>query len=144
MTAQSLKEEMEKKAGEPLFYIWEIAQLIGNLGTRGRNYSEETIRRHLNGSRMLPADYGINAMRNHGIDKGLLLYSGGGVWDYLCSLEVRGKIALRERGISSIDELLEQGFQLRREPYVKKRGKRRNYGDNWDGGWDNVVGAIER
>ena len=114
MSLETLKLALKAKIGEPVVYSWEVVNVLDHLGS---TLSRKTVSTHLRPQRVPLQDHGIDPYRDHKVSTSLALYPVSKVWDYLQGLEVKGKIKLEKRGISSFERIVELEY-TRARPMV--------------------------
>jgi hypothetical protein len=138
MSFDSMKEEMSKKIGQPVLYSWEIKKIIENLGGPYTNISPVK-------NKLIPREYGIN-LKIHGIFNSVVLYPQKEIWNYLKQLENKGKIQLKQKGITCFEEILDREYHRITLGHGGSTGrgiKNITPLDGTGGSWDNAVKAYE-
>jgi len=96
--------------GEKVLFIWEIEYLLSNLGMKSP--CVVTLKKHLRSISKKPEDLGYRGMKG-GIPR---VYPLSGTWQYLLSLEQKGIIELREKGVTCAEDIFSPGLQLLEHP----------------------------
>lgn len=107
----AIREMVKVRLGEDVLYMWEVAQIVSNLGGAS---TEDTINRHLKSHRLRPKEVGVNTDKIHlGPEElSLTMYPARKVWEYLQQLDKKGKIDLASRGFSSLSDILEREYHI--------------------------------
>lgn len=103
---EAMRRAVIEKAGEYVFYIREIATLLGNLG---RPYHINTVRQYLKSHGINPSDLGVSPSGYY-LEGRIRVYKQTDVWQFITSLAGQGKINLKKRGIESIDDLIARSY----------------------------------
>ncbi|MFA4887699.1 MAG: hypothetical protein WC595_05785 [Candidatus Nanoarchaeia archaeon] len=143
MTYDTLKRAIAEKLGENVLYSQEVESILKNLG--GPSISTAS-RHYLRSHRITPQQLEI-IPHKHGLGARITLYPTSQVWAYLQQLDRKRKIHLKEKGFSSLDDILEQDyhkFELETGGDTGRWVSRQSTPDDEsDGSWSNAFKSDE-
>ena len=108
---EAIREMIKARVGEDVLYVWEVAQIVNNLGGAS---GEEAVDKHLQPHKLRPKTLGVRTGKiKLGPDPlSLTMYPAPKVWEYLQQLDQQGKIDLLSRGFSSLSDILEREYHI--------------------------------